>query len=41
MTKRKKKKVDKEIEEWNKKVRELGESNRQKLVNAINKGKNA
>jgi|TARA_A100001388_G_scaffold82062_1_gene59111 hypothetical protein len=41
MTKRKKKKVDKEIEEWNKKVRELGEKNRQKLVNAINKGKNA
>ena len=32
MTKRKKKKVDKEIEEWNKKVRELGEKNRQKLV---------
>ena len=41
MTKKKKKKVDKEIEEWNKKVRELGESHRQKLVNAINKGKNA
>jgi len=32
MTKRKKKKVDKEIEEWNKKVRKLGESNRQKLL---------
>ena len=41
MTKRKKKKVNKEFEEWNKKVRELGGSNRQKLVNAINKGKNA
>ena len=41
MTKRKKKKVDKEIEEWNKKVRELVEKNRQKLVNAINKRKNS
>ena len=44
MARKKKKKVDKQkelMEEWNKKVRELGESNRQKLVNAINKGKNA
>tara|TARA_B100000424_G_scaffold38995_1_gene26191 strand:+ start:90 stop:209 length:120 start_codon:yes stop_codon:yes gene_type:complete len=39
MTKRKKKKVDKEIEEWNKKVRKLGESNRQKLINAIKDNK--
>ena len=39
MTKRKKKKVDKEIEEWNKKVRALGESNRQKLINAIKDNK--
>ena len=39
MKKRKKKKVDKEIEEWNKKVRALGESNRQKLINAIKDNK--
>ena len=39
MTKKKKKKVDKEIEEWNKKVRKLGESNRQKLINAIKDNK--
>ena len=39
MTKRKKKKVDKELEEWNKKVRALGESNRQKLINAIKDNK--
>ena len=40
MTKRKKKKVDKDIEEWNKKVRELGEKNRNKLMKAV-KNKNA
>jgi len=39
MTKRKKKKVDKELEEWNKRVRALGESNRQKLINAIKDNK--
>lgn len=35
MTKRKKKKIDKEIEEWNKKVRALGEKNRNKLMTAV------
>ncbi len=35
MTKRKKKKVDKDIEEWNKKVRALGEKNRNKLMTAV------
>ena len=40
MTKRKKKKVDKDIEEWNKKVRALGEKNRNKLMKAV-KNKNA
>ena len=40
MTKRKKKKVDKDIEEWNKKVRALGEKNRNKLMKAV-KSKNA
>jgi uncharacterized protein YeeX (DUF496 family) len=40
MTKRKKKKIDKEIEEWNKKVRDIGEKNRNKLMTAM-KGKNA
>ena len=39
MTKRKKKKGDKELEEWNKRVRALGESNRQKLINAIKDNK--
>jgi|TARA_B100001094_G_scaffold240942_1_gene236693 hypothetical protein len=37
---RKKKKVDKDIEEWNKKVRALGEKNRNKLMKAV-KNKNA
>ncbi len=36
----KKKKVDKDIEEWNKKVRALGEKNRNKLMKAV-KNKNA
>lgn len=40
MAKKKKKKIDKEIEEWNKKVKALGEKNRNKLVSAV-KGKNA
>jgi uncharacterized protein YeeX (DUF496 family) len=40
MTKRKKKKIDKEIEEWNKKVRDIGEKNRTKLMKAM-KNKNA
>ena len=40
MTKRKKKKVDKDIEEWNKQVRALGEKNRNKLMKAM-KNKNA
>lgn len=35
MTKRKKKKIDKEIEEWNKKVRDIGEKNRTKLMKAM------
>jgi hypothetical protein len=35
MAKKKKKKIDKEIEEWNKKVREIGEKNRNKLMNAM------
>jgi len=40
MARKKNKKVDKEIEEWNKKVKALGEKNRNKLVSAV-KGKNA
>jgi|TARA_R110000782_G_C14631883_1_gene394532 hypothetical protein len=40
MARKKNKKVDKEIEEWNKKVKALGEKNRNKLVTAV-KGKNA
>jgi hypothetical protein len=35
MAKKKKKKIDKEIEEWNKKVREIGEKNRTKLMKAM------
>ena len=35
MAKKKKKKIDKEIEEWNKKVKALGEKNRNKLVSAV------
>jgi|TARA_B110000444_G_C18380173_1_gene384453 hypothetical protein len=35
MAKKKKKKIDKEIEEWNKKVRSLGEKNRNKLMTAV------
>ena len=34
-TKEKRKKIDKEIEEWNKKVKALGEKNRNKLVSAM------
>jgi len=40
MAKKKKRKIDKEAKEWNEKVKALGESNRQKLMNAI-KNKNA
>ena len=35
MAKKKKKKIDKEIEEWNKKVKALGEKNRNKLMTAV------
>jgi uncharacterized protein YeeX (DUF496 family) len=35
MAKKKKKKIDKEIEEWNKKVRDIGEKNRTKLMKAM------
>ena len=35
MARKKNKKVDKEIEEWNKKVKALGEKNRNKLVSAV------
>jgi|TARA_X000001036_G_scaffold353195_1_gene334478 hypothetical protein len=40
MAKKKKKKVDKQIEEWNKQVRALGEKNRNKLMKAM-RNKNA
>jgi len=40
MAKKNKKKKDKEMKEWNEKVKALGEKNRSKLVSAV-KGKNA
>jgi len=39
MAKKKKRKIDKEAKEWNEKVKALGESNRQKLINAIKDNK--
>ena len=35
MAKKKKKRGDKQIEEWNKQVRALGEKNRNKLMKAM------
>jgi hypothetical protein len=40
MAKKNKKKEDKEMKEWNEKVKALGEKNRSKLVSAM-RGKNA